>query len=139
MNAPRQSGKDFPAKKPDPIDALVGMRLRNFRISAGMTQEALGDKLGVSFQQIQKYERGTNRISCSVLYRFSQILNADITSFFEGGEGSTGQKTSNETTAMPVFSSTSRIDLEVAKLYQSIESEEVRRKLLRMMRVFLEE
>ena len=59
---------------PDPIDVAVGLRLRTLRKSRGMSQEQLGRALGITFQQIQKYERGTNRISASMLVKSARAL-----------------------------------------------------------------
>ena len=59
---------------PDPIDIAVGLRLRTLRKSKGMSQEQLGRALGITFQQIQKYERGTNRISASMLVKSARAL-----------------------------------------------------------------
>jgi transcriptional regulator with XRE-family HTH domain len=71
-------------KRQTNIDAHVAERIRVARIAVGMSQEVLGGKLGVSFQQVQKYERGTNRVSAGRLYQIAQILNLPITHFFEG-------------------------------------------------------
>jgi len=68
----------------DPIDVFIGAKLRARRTMMGMSQEVLGQAVGVTFQQVQKYERGTNRIVVSRLYQFSKILNVPITYFFEG-------------------------------------------------------
>ena len=70
------------AKTPNPIDVYVGSRVRLQRMILRMSQEELANRLGLTFQQIQKYERGTNRISASKLYEISRILNAPISSFF---------------------------------------------------------
>ncbi|MEM9224605.1 MAG: helix-turn-helix transcriptional regulator [Pseudomonadota bacterium] len=70
-------------KQPNPIDIHVGSRLRLRRTMLGMTQEKLGDRLGVTFQQIQKYEKGTNRIGASRLQEISEILDAPVSFFFE--------------------------------------------------------
>ncbi len=59
---------------PDPIDIAVGLRLRELRKARGMSQEALGKALGITFQQIQKYERGSNRISASMLVKAARAL-----------------------------------------------------------------
>ena len=59
---------------PDPIDMMVGMAVRNARKQRGMSQETLAKHIGLTFQQVQKYERGTNRISCSVLFRIGKAL-----------------------------------------------------------------
>ena len=74
-------------KEPNPIDKHVGGRVRMRRMMLGMSQEKLGDALGVTFQQVQKYEKGTNRISASRLQQISQILQLPVTFFFEGAPG----------------------------------------------------
>lgn len=66
-----------------PVDKHVGQRLRTRRTLMGVSQEKLAEKVGITFQQIQKYERGVNRISSSRLYQFSIILNVPIDYFFE--------------------------------------------------------
>lgn len=70
-------------KKPDPIDVHVGSRLRFRRMSIKLSQEALGKQLGLTFQQVQKYEKGANRIGASRLMRLSRILDVPISYFFE--------------------------------------------------------
>lgn len=72
------------SKHPDPVDKYVGSRVRMRRLMLGMSQEKLGDKLGLTFQQVQKYEKGTNRVSASRLQQLSGILNVPIPFFFEG-------------------------------------------------------
>jgi transcriptional regulator with XRE-family HTH domain len=72
------------SKQSDPVDRYVGSRVRMRRLMLGMSQEKLGDQLGLTFQQVQKYEKGTNRISASRLQQMSGILNVPIPFFFEG-------------------------------------------------------
>lgn len=81
------------SKKPNPIDVHVGSKVRFKRTMLGMSQEKLGDSLGVTFQQVQKYEKGTNRIGASRLQQISSILKTPVSFFFEGipGQNSTGQ------------------------------------------------
>lgn len=67
---------------PDPVDVFAGARLRTLRIAAGMSQEALADTAGISFQQVQKYERGTNRLSVSRLHGFAKVLRVEPAVFF---------------------------------------------------------
>lgn len=69
---------------PDPIDVFVGRRVRARRQVMGMTQETLAETLDISFQQVQKYERGANRISASRLAKIAITLDAPISSFFDG-------------------------------------------------------
>lgn len=70
-------------KEPDPIDVHVGARMQLRRTLLGMTQEQLAKSIGVSFQQVQKYERGLNRLSASRLFDVCQALGVSITYFFE--------------------------------------------------------
>ena len=69
-------------KSPNPIDKHVGSRLRMRRKMLGMSQEKLGEALKITFQQVQKYEKGTNRVSCSRLYEISNILKVPVSFFF---------------------------------------------------------
>src|SRR5262249_49992463 len=71
-------------KVPNPIDKHVGSRVRMRRMMLGMSQEKLGDALDLTFQQVQKYEKGTNRIGASRLQQMSQILQVPVSFFFEG-------------------------------------------------------
>lgn len=71
------------ASTPNPIDTHVGKRLRLRRTLLGMSQERLGDLLGLTFQQVQKYERGVNRIGSSRLFELGQILDVPVSFFFD--------------------------------------------------------
>jgi transcriptional regulator with XRE-family HTH domain len=71
-------------KAPNPTDKHVGARVRMRRMMLSMSQEKLGDALGLTFQQVQKYEKGTNRIGASRLQQISQILQVPVAFFFEG-------------------------------------------------------
>ena len=71
-------------KAPNPTDKHVGSRVRMRRMMLGMSQEKLGDALGLTFQQVQKYEKGTNRIGASRLQQISHILQVSVSFFFEG-------------------------------------------------------
>ena len=69
--------------KPDSVDIHVGKRLRIRRSLLGLSQEKLAEKIGLTFQQVQKYERGVNRISAGRLYQFSKILDVNVDYFYE--------------------------------------------------------
>ncbi len=69
--------------KPHPVDVCIGARLKQRRVLLGMTQTNLGDALGLTFQQVQKYERGANRIGSSRLYDLSRVLDVSVEHFFE--------------------------------------------------------
>ena len=70
-------------KKPNPVDTHVGSRVRLRRMLLGMSQERLGDSMGLTFQQVQKYEKGVNRIGASRLFQISKILDVPVQFFFE--------------------------------------------------------
>jgi transcriptional regulator with XRE-family HTH domain len=77
-------GPEDSDRSPNRVDLHVGMRIRLRRRTIGLSQERLAEALGLTFQQVQKYERGVNRVSASKLYEIARILRAPITSFFEG-------------------------------------------------------
>ncbi len=69
-------------KRPDSIDIEVGLRIRSFRLARGMSQTELGKKIGVTFQQVQKYEKGTNRVGAGRLTQIARVLELPVSSFF---------------------------------------------------------
>jgi transcriptional regulator with XRE-family HTH domain len=84
MQTPRRRGRRKGSAGPDPIDVYVGSRLRERRISLGMSQTTLAERMSLAFQQIQKYERGTNRLSASALWRAAEAVDVPVTFFFDG-------------------------------------------------------
>lgn len=78
------------SKKPNPIDAEVGRRIRLRRSLLGLSQSALADALGVTFQQVQKYEKGVNRVGASRLQAIAQFLGTPVSSFFDEAEAREG-------------------------------------------------
>jgi transcriptional regulator with XRE-family HTH domain len=84
---PRDSKEcpEMSIKAPNPVDRYVGSRVRMRRIMLGMSQEKLGEALGLTFQQIQKYEKGTNRVGASRIQQISEILQVPVSFLFEGG------------------------------------------------------
>lgn len=72
-------------KAPNPVDKYVGSRVRMRRIMLGMSQEKLGEALGLTFQQVQKYEKGTNRVGASRIQQISEILQVPVSFLFDGG------------------------------------------------------
>ena len=72
-------------KAPNPVDKYVGSRVRMRRIMLGMSQEKLGEALGLTFQQVQKYEKGTNRVGASRLQQIAEILQVPVSFLFDGG------------------------------------------------------
>src|SRR5947208_9306259 len=99
MNAVRKSGA-MAKKARNPIDKHVGSRVRMRRMMLDMSQTKLGDALDLTFQQVQKYEKGTNRISASKLQQSAHILQVPIAFFFEGAPGAPQAK---GTTPSPTY------------------------------------
>ena len=90
----------MPTKAPNPVDKYVGSRVRMRRIMLGMSQEKLGEALGLTFQQVQKYEKGTNRVGASRIQQISEILQVPISFLFEGGpSGAAGSESFSEGTS----------------------------------------
>lgn len=71
-----------PARQPTDVDRVVGLKIREARKSLGLTQDQLAREVGLTFQQIQKYEKAVNRVSAGLLYEFSIVLDQPITFFF---------------------------------------------------------
>ena len=80
----RRGRKPVALTGPDPVDIHVGSRLRERRLSLGWSQSELGRALDLTFQQIQKYERGTNRVSASMLYKAAEAMEVPVSFFFDG-------------------------------------------------------
>jgi transcriptional regulator with XRE-family HTH domain len=75
--------KKVPSKAATAIDAYIGARVRERRLTLNMSQDQLGKELGISFQQVQKYEKGVNRVSASRLFEICKVLNVSLASMFE--------------------------------------------------------
>ena len=119
-------------KSPNPIDKHVGSRVRMRRMMLTMSQEKLGDALGLTFQQVQKYEKGTNRIGASRLKQISQILQVPVEFFFEGAPGVHGSgNTGGEAAANYVsdFLASSE-GLSLTKAFTRIKDPKLRRRIV---------
>ena len=77
------TGDDKGSRRPNPIDVHVGSRVRFRRMLLGMSQEKLGERLGLTFQQVQKYEKGINRIGASRLFDLAQVLGVSVQFFYD--------------------------------------------------------
>jgi transcriptional regulator with XRE-family HTH domain len=118
------------AKTPNPIDKHVGSRVRMRRLLLGMSQEKLGDALGITFQQIQKYEKGTNRIGASRLQQISGVLNAPVSFFFDDAPGDANQGfAEGGGDYVADFMATSE-GLNLMKAFMSIRDPKVRRRIV---------
>ena len=117
-------------KKPNPIDIHVGSRIRLRRTMLGMSQEKLGESLGITFQQIQKYEKGTNRISASRLQAISDVFRVPPSFFFQDDESAvptTG--VAHETGDVSTFVS-SKEGLDLNRAFLKIEDIGVRKSII---------
>jgi transcriptional regulator with XRE-family HTH domain len=92
---PEEEADEKGSRRPNPVDIHVGGRVRFRRMLLGMSQEKLGERLGLTFQQVQKYEKGVNRIGASRLFDLSQVLQVPIQFFYEEAPG-TLEQTSND-------------------------------------------
>jgi transcriptional regulator with XRE-family HTH domain len=123
-------------KAPNPIDKHVGSLVRMRRMMLSMSQEKLGDALGLTFQQVQKYEKGTNRIGASRLQQISQILQVPVAFFFEGapnipplGGSSDGMKEAPSPAYVSDFLATSE-GLALTKAFMRIKEAKLRRRIV---------
>ncbi len=111
---------------PDPIDVAVGARIKMQRRVSGMSQSALADGLGISFQQIQKYENGKNRVSSSRLQQIAALLKVPVSFFFDGGETTGRDKNSDYVVQLcNTFGG-----LELAQAFTRIKGRQVRRSIV---------
>ena len=122
--------------KPNPTDVHVGSRVRLRRTLLGMSQEKLGEAIGLTFQQVQKYERGANRVGASRLYDLSRVLDVPVAFFFEDLHGPDG---SGKAAASLVETAKGEIDpmlkretLELVRAYYKIPDAQVRRRLFEL-------
>ena len=115
-----------------PIDSHVGKRLRARRLILNISQESLGNAVGVSFQQVQKYERGINRIGASRLYDFAEALSIDVSYFFDGLEPSVSPRPSIVSSSSPLTIEewTDRNATQLVRYFNAIENEAIKKKLL---------
>lgn len=126
------------SKKSNPVDAHVGSRVRLRRMLVGLSQEKLGERMGLTFQQIQKYEKGVNRIGASRLFHLSQILEVPVQFFFEGapptdGPAQPGFAESSSESFLYEFLNT-RDGLELNRAFVKISDAQVRRSVVDLVR-----
>ena len=121
-------GSRKPKAAPRETDIHIGRRLREARLVCGLSQGALGKKLGVAFQQVQKYESGANRIGGSRLWDISRILQVPVSNFFEGLP-SAGAPAPPEAAEAPL----TRRSLQLGQAINAIENETVKLRVLRLL------
>ncbi len=133
---------DQSVRAPNPVDVHVGTRVRLRRTLLGMTQTGLGQAIGLTFQQVQKYERGVNRIGSSRLYDLARVLDGPVNFFFDempkevaskSGAASSGPVEGAERFDPDIVSK--RETLELVRAYYKIENPLVRKRLFEMVKV----
>ena len=130
---------------PHPVDVHVGRRLRLKRTILGLSQEAVGKEIGVTFQQIQKYERGINRMGASRLYDFSKTLGVPVSYFFDGygeyvNEAGIPMGAAEQDAAKYEHEKVNnRETLEVMRAYYRIKNPAVRKRIIELIKAFAED
>ena len=120
------------------IDRKIGQRVRSRRLEIGMSQERLAELLGITFQQVQKYEKGVNRIAASRLFDIAGALHQPVARFFEGlGSRAAGAAESRQNTIDDALATPEGAQL--MAVFASIRSQRVRRKVLELVRTLAEE
>src|SRR6266576_5976350 len=123
-------------KAPNPIDKHVGSRVRMRRMILGMSQTNLGDALDLTFQQVQKYEKGTNRIGASRLQHISQILQVPVEFFFQGGPQFRGHHDPQTSAPSPQYVSdylATKDGLQLTKAFMQIADPKLRRSIVKLV------
>ncbi len=129
-----------PKKQANPIDVQVGNRVRIRRMLIGMSQERLGDLLGLTFQQVQKYEKGVNRIGAGRLFEVARILNVPVDFFYEGLSGAPDHPGVGESDSAPVMEFVSSGEgLQLSLAFMKIKDARVRKRVLDLVKSLAEE
>lgn len=129
-------------KVPNPIDIHVGSRIRLRRTMLGMSQEKLGESLGITFQQVQKYEKGTNRVGASRLQNISGILNVPVSFFFEDAPGDAAidqDGLAEASTNYVVNFLSSSEGLQLNRAFVKISDQKVRRRIIDLVKSLADE
>jgi len=127
------------AKRPNPTDIYVGSRVRMRRKMLGLSQERLGERLGITFQQIQKYEKGTNRVGASRLQAMAQALDVPVAFFFpDSGPEQAAGLSEDGSAFMMDFMSTSE-GLELSRHFMRVRNGKTRRKIIELVRAIADD
>lgn len=137
----KSSGRMASKGHPNPVDVHVGGRLRMRRTLLGLSQEAIAERLGLTFQQVQKYERGSNRVSSSRLFDLCRILNVPVAYFFDEMDGNVAKQSPGalqgktpSAIELEQDPAARRETLELVRAYYGIQDQGVRQKLTNMIR-----
>ncbi len=125
------------SKTPHAVDVHVGGRVRLRRRFLGLSQTELATAVGVTFQQVQKYERGFNRVSASKLYEIARVLKVPLSYFFEGFDGTADRESGSDVTPADFLGTTEGLAL--AEAFPRIRNEDRRRKILDLIHSLADE
>jgi transcriptional regulator with XRE-family HTH domain len=142
MKIKRKSSDRMASKgHPNPVDVHVGRRIRLRRTLLGLSQMTLAEEMGISFQQLQKYERGSNRVSSSRLFDLSRIMNVPLAYFFDEMDGDVEKQSPAalhgrvpKAFELKQDPASKRETLELVRAYYGIENRDVRQRLTNMIR-----
>lgn len=130
----------MPKKQANPIDAQVGNRVRLRRMLIGMSQERLGELLGLTFQQVQKYEKGVNRIGAGRLFEVSRILGVPIDYFYEGVNNQLAGGVTEGESSPPVMEFVSSGEgLQLSLAFMKIKDPKLRKRVLDLVKQMAED
>ncbi len=137
------SNETTEGRRSNAVDTHVGGRVRMRRKLLGVSQDQLADSLGLTFQQVQKYERGTNRVSASKLFQIAEVLGVNVSYFFDGlpdpiEETQLGEEAMRSSHIMQEFLQTSE-GVELAEIFPRVASGKVRRQILDLVRAMAAE
>ncbi|GHU19441.1 transcriptional regulator [Alphaproteobacteria bacterium] len=118
------------------LDVYIGSKIKFRRSMLSISQDKLGSHLGVTFQQIQKYEKGSNRVSASMLYHIADFLDVNIAYFTDGFENATKALHEDSSNAYDVDVSKKKESIDLLKAYYKITNPVVRRKVLDLVKAF---
>ncbi|HBR69680.1 MAG TPA: transcriptional regulator [Rhodospirillaceae bacterium] len=121
--------------KADVVDISVGKRIKALRLVRGLSQEQVAQELGVSFQQVQKYEKGKNRLSASRIYALSEVLGVEVNDFYSDTEMRSG----NTVKHLSVLESIGKEELEIIRLFERLSNRNVKKNFVKLLKSLLQD
>jgi transcriptional regulator with XRE-family HTH domain len=136
MTSKHAESETITSRRVHPVDRLVGQRVRMLRLNRGMSQTALANQLGLTFQQVQKYERGTNRISASKLVEIAKALDVDVAGLFQDAiePGATAAAAAAGFDDAPP----TQVDVSIVRLLSQIRNTSLKRRVLALLTAVVE-
>jgi transcriptional regulator with XRE-family HTH domain len=120
-------------KKPDPVDVEVGQRIRIQRLQSGLSQTSLAEQLGVTFQQVQKYEKGVNRVGAGRLTKIAKVLGVPVSTFFGAHDAGAIERSDRGTSSSPLKLLTVPGALRLLRAYAQLNDGKMRRSIVELV------